>query len=135
MSLEEFRGQVVLVGFVYGHCQTLCPVTAQEVLRAARMASSAPVVVLVTLDPWRDTPARLAALAQTWNLGPDQYLLGGTPAEVEAALDRWEVTRTRDSRTGEIVHSGLVRVVDRTGRLRAEVPAEAGVIGDAIAKY
>lgn len=36
-------------------------------------------------------------------------------ADVEAALEAWDVGRTRDERTGDIVHPGLVYLVERDG--------------------
>jgi cytochrome oxidase Cu insertion factor (SCO1/SenC/PrrC family) len=71
----------------------------------------------VTVDPWRDTPARLSHIALSWGLRDDEHLLGGSVAEVEAVLDAWRVPRARNARTGEVVHVPVVYVVDRAGSL------------------
>jgi hypothetical protein len=43
------------------------------------------------------------------------FVVGGEVAEVEAALEAWNVTHVRDERTGDIIHPGLAYVVDRRG--------------------
>jgi len=73
--------------------------------------------VVITLDPWRDTPARLPHLARQWGLEGVGHVLGGSVEQVEAALDGWSVARRRDPRTGEITHPALVFLVDAGGRI------------------
>lgn len=121
VDLAAFAGQPVLVTFAYAHCTTICPVIVMQALQAqAELAGSPdePAVLIVTLDPWRDTPSRLPAMAKSWGL-PDRgaWVLSGSVDDVEAALDRWNVSRGRDMTTGEVTHPSLVYVIDRAGRL------------------
>jgi cytochrome oxidase Cu insertion factor (SCO1/SenC/PrrC family) len=101
---------------------------------AAREAAEGPrpAVVVVTLDPWRDTPARLPHVAQMWKLGEDAHVLSGTVDEVEATIDRWGFARSRDLTTGEITHPTLVYVVDGDGRLVYVVNGYTEIIGEAL---
>lgn len=121
MSLQQLRGRTVLVTFAYGHCQTVCPIIVRRVLAAQerlRGTGEDPAVLVVTLDPWRDTPSRLGAIASAWDLpADDAWLVGGEVAQVEATLDAWQVPRTRDLRTGEVTHPSLVYIVDASGRI------------------
>jgi cytochrome oxidase Cu insertion factor (SCO1/SenC/PrrC family) len=120
-SLADLRGRPVLVTFAYAHCQTVCPLIVNHALAAQaalRTELNAPAVVIVTLDPWRDTPSRLAAMAQGWRLPVDDaWVFGGDVAPVEAALDAWEIPRRRDPLTGEITHPSLVYIVDAAGQI------------------
>lgn len=116
-TLARLGGRRALVTFAYGHCETVCPTLLAE-LRRARGSSTVPVLVVVTLDPWRDTPARLPAIAAAWGLANGDYLLGGGVSEVEAVLAEWDVSWERDSRSGEIVHTVPVFVLTGDG-LRA----------------
>lgn len=126
VRLEDFRGRPVLLTFAYGKCETVCPVIVQSVRSAqAELAELAPVVLVVTLDPWRDTPLRLPHIAETWRLPADAYLLGGDVAAVEATLDAWQVARSRDPRTGEVLHPSLVYVIDADGRIAFAVTGNA----------
>ena len=120
LDLAALRGRAVLVTFAFAHCETVCPLIVKHTLEAqAALASDVrPVVLVVTLDPWRDTPSRLPAMAASWGLPPqDAYVLSGAVTDVEAVLDAWEVPRFRDERTGEVTHPALVYVVDAAGRL------------------
>jgi cytochrome oxidase Cu insertion factor (SCO1/SenC/PrrC family) len=84
---------------------------------------------VVTLDPWRDTPARLPHIARAWGMPADAYLLGGSVAEVEAVLDAWAVPRSRDPSTGEITHASIAFVLDERGRIAYLASgASAGVL-------
>lgn len=120
-TLAEFRGRPLLLAFAYGHCETICPLVVHDVLAAQarrRSAGQAPVVLIVTLDPWRDTPSRLPHIAAAWSLPPeDVWLLGGSVEDVEAMLDDWSVPRSRSMTTGDLSHPSLVYVVDRDGRI------------------
>lgn len=133
VSLEQFRGRPVLLAFAYGHCQTACPVVVHEMLEARnRAAAAAPAVLVVTLDPWRDTPERLPYLAEAWGLSGEAHVLGGTTRAVEQTLDAWRVARSRDPRTGEIIHPARVYVIDREGRIAFLAPGGAAAIADLV---
>ncbi len=131
ISLSSLRGRPVWLAFAYGHCQTVCPLVVHDLVAArARLPDAAPrpVLLVVTLDPWRDTPDRLPSIAASWNLPDDAHLLGGDVDTVEAVLDAWRVPRARDVSTGEITHTGSVYLIDRNGRLAWVIPGQAGGI-------
>ena len=106
-----------MVTFAFAHCETVCPLIVREAVRAQEvLADLDPVLVVVTLDPWRDTPARLGYAARHWGLDRrNGHALSGSVQEVTAALDRWAVGRARNASTGEITHAPLVYLVDREG--------------------
>jgi len=80
------RGIVTLLYFGYTHCPDLCPLTMSNTSTAMQMlprADQARIRVLfVSVDPGRDTPARL----RSWLGGFDPAFIGlrGTLPEVEA---------------------------------------------------
>jgi len=116
LSISELKGRPVVLTFVFGHCQTLCPVVVDTLKLVSR--ASAPVVLLVTLDPWRDTPRALPGIADRWELPVGFHVLSSRRvADVLRVADRYGVTFRRDERTGDIVHPGLVFVIDADGRL------------------
>ena len=126
-DLAEYRGRPVIVAFAYGHCQTVCPTLVREAVAALAIAQDdAPALLVVTLDPWRDRPERLSAIAAGWDLPADARLLGGSVEGVEAVLDAWNVVRERDPDTGDIIHPTQVYVVDPAGRLAWAAEADAG---------
>lgn len=112
---HRVKGAAVLT-FAFGHCGAICPTVVHEV-RHARDASGRrdlPIVV-ISLDPWRDTPARLASLAAQWELDPDDLVLSGDVHEVNAALDHLRVIRQRDPVSGQVDHVAAVLLLDDAG--------------------
>ncbi len=135
VTLAALRGRPVLVTFAYAHCETVCPLVVQNVVRAQdRLAAkgSRPQLIVITLDPWRDTPSRLADMARQWALPGDAHVLSGSVPDVEATLDRWGVARSRDSHNGEITHLQLVYVVDGSGRIAFVSTGDADVIAQLV---
>jgi cytochrome oxidase Cu insertion factor (SCO1/SenC/PrrC family) len=118
LTLERLEGRPALVTFAFAHCQTVCPLVVRDALAARdRVADLEPVVVVVTLDPWRDTPARLPYVAEKWGLDGAAHVLSGGVADVNATLDRWNVARARDPLDGEITHPRLVYLVNGAGEI------------------
>jgi len=89
-------------------------------------------VLLVTLDPWRDTPSRLASIAELWGLNGEAHVLSGPPDVVERTLSAWRVPRTRNEKTGDISHPSIVYVVGADGRIAYVVTGNAEVISAAV---
>ena len=115
--LADYEGRWVIVTFAFGHCQDVCPLIVQQAQRARIDADAANVPLLVvTLDPWRDTPDRLAGIAAAWQLDADDRVLSGSVTEVTATLDDWEIPRRRDDTTGDVVHGSTIVIVDPAGR-------------------
>ena len=133
VSLERFRGRPVIVTFAFGHCTTVCPLTVQEARTAARrLSGKGAVLLVVTLDPWRDTEPRLAYLARQWELGEGMHLLSGGVDGVERTLSAWRVPRARNPATGDVTHPSMVYVVGAGGRLEYALGADPAVIVAAV---
>jgi cytochrome oxidase Cu insertion factor (SCO1/SenC/PrrC family) len=115
---EEYRGRALLVTFAYAHCATVCPVIVRDLLEVRRqLGEKAPPLLIVTLDPWRDSPSRLPAIAREWQLDQGTRVLSGTVDEVESALSAWQVPRSRNAATGELIHPAIAYVVSPAGRI------------------
>jgi cytochrome oxidase Cu insertion factor (SCO1/SenC/PrrC family) len=114
ISLGRFRGQPVVVTFVFAHCQTMCPLIVQRVKQAAPGAH----VLLVTLDPWRDTPSVLSGIARRWDIPRTFHVLSSTrTTDVLRVVEAYQVPFERNETTGDITHPGLVFLIDARGRL------------------
>jgi cytochrome oxidase Cu insertion factor (SCO1/SenC/PrrC family) len=115
ISLAGFKGKPVVVTFVFAHCQTMCPFVVATLRRSAPDGAE---VLLVTLDPWRDTPSSLPGIARQWNLPPSFRVLSSRAVDdVLRVAGLYGVTYERNEKTGDIVHPGLVFLVDAEGRL------------------
>jgi len=114
---SSLRGRPTVMSFVFAHCRTVCPVLLTTLGTVSRTLGPDAATVVVTLDPWRDTPAALATLAESSPLPADAHLLSGDPDAVVRVLDGLQVARARDLRNGDVTHAPLVLVLDEEGRI------------------
>ena len=86
-SLAAYRGKDIVMAPFLSLCQDECPlvtgafIALQRDVRAAGLGSKV-VFMEITVDPGRDTPARLAAYSKEF--GADWVLATGTPANLDA---------------------------------------------------
>jgi protein SCO1/2 len=86
-SLAAYRGRFVVMAPFLSLCQDECPlvtgafIALQRDVRSAGLGNRV-VFMEVSVDPGRDTPARLAAYSKEF--GADWVLLTGTPADLHA---------------------------------------------------
>ena len=115
-DLRSLTGGPVLVSFAFAHCETMCPTAIRELLRIRAESGRGDIpIVVVTVDPWRDVPSRLASIAEAWKLSPGDRVLSGSVDDVNTALDAWGIGRTRDESTGEVIHSVAAFLVQPGG--------------------
>lgn len=118
-TLASLRGRPQLVAMIYTHCATTCPLTVADMKRIERAAGAADVgFLLVSLDPDRDSSARLAAFAREHDLAPARWtLLSGRDdadvRELAAALG----VRYRRLSPDELAHSNTLTLLDASGEV------------------
>jgi protein SCO1/2 len=113
VSLRALAGQPVVITFVFAHCETMCPLVVDTLKRAAPGTT-----LLVTLDPWRDTPNALPGIVRHWELPPNFHVLSSkNAADVLRVAEAYGVSFERNPTSGDIVHPGLVFLVDGRGQL------------------
>ncbi len=125
VTLRSLRGQVSVVTFLDAHCTSACPVTARELALTQRElgASRSPLlIVLIDVDPWKDTPVAERAFAHKVGLVGNWHWLLGSRSQLAHTWRVWgtEVQRGRH----DIVHTAADYVVDQKGFVRVadEVP-------------
>lgn len=134
MSLSDLRGKVVLMYFGYTFCPDACPTTLNELKKVtAALGDRADEVqvVMVTVDPQRDTPEVLREYLAHFD--PSFLGLTGTEEEVLAAatpLGIYFAAHEGSPATGYLVdHTTSVLAIDKEGYLRLlysfETPGEA----------
>ncbi len=136
-NLKAYRGRVVLLFFGYTYCPDVCPLAMVQMGRVRRgLGKQAALVqpVFVSIDPERDTPARLKAYLASFE--PGMVGLTGTPAEVSRAsgLYRARYARTEGQSPANYLvdHTAYLYMVDGTGKLRYVFPpnVEDGVVAE-----
>jgi cytochrome oxidase Cu insertion factor (SCO1/SenC/PrrC family) len=117
VSLARFKGTPVVLTFAFAHCQTMCPLLVQH-LKQATPGPPPGEVLLITLDPWRDTPSSLPGIARRWDVPKRFHVLSSASvAEVLGVVNAYQVPFERNEKTGDITHPGLVFLIDAQGRL------------------
>lgn len=113
-GLDDLRGRFSLLFFGFTHCPDICPLTLQ-VLAAARERLSdatAPQVVFVSVDPYRDTPERIGEYLANF----DTAFIGATGSDAELApwVEALGVTVHKNEQDGSpynVTHNGTVYVI------------------------
>jgi len=136
VRLSDLRGKIVVVFFGYTFCPDVCPTTMVRLGNAIRQLGGKADdvrVVMVSVDPERDTPERLAEYVGAFH--PSFLGLTGTPeqiAEVASAYGIYHAKAEGSAASGYLVdHTATVTVLDRDGRVRLLWPFE--VDADAMA--
>lgn len=129
-TLAGLQGGPVLASMFYTSCDMVCPMifeTLHATLRALPAADRAQTrVLMVSLDPGRDTPAVLKATAQARGCDDRWVLARGdeaTTRKVAAVLG----IQYRRLANGEFNHSSTIDLLDRSGR----IVARSGKLGPA----
>lgn len=118
VSLTALRGKTVLLTFAFAHCRTICPALI-ETGRAAldKLPAEQTVLLIITLDPQRDTPGALPELAKHWQLPKNAFALSGAPDAVEQTIKHFNMLAARNQANGDITHAAMFYLVSPDGIL------------------
>jgi protein SCO1/2 len=125
-KLSDARGRVVVLGFGFSHCPEICPTTLSNLSRVMKNLGDEAKdvqVVYITVDPERDTVARLREYMAVFN--PSFIGLTGNAEELAALRREYGILIEREMQKDgnyEVHHSSYLYLVDRQGLLRALVP-------------
>ena len=122
-ELKELRGRVVLLYFGYTSCTEACPVMLTKVSavfkRLGPLAGQVSVV-LVTLDPARDTPDKLKKYLQYFKV--NGIGLTGKKEEIDRVVEqygaKYEVEKSDSALGYHINHTTDLYLIDRSGKLQ-----------------
>ena len=137
-ALTDFKGKAVVLFFGYTHCPDVCPSTLavltefREVLTREFADAKDVNIILVTVDPERDTPAILKQYVQHF----DTHFLGlsGTDANIRNLANQlgasYEITKGDASEGYTVSHSASLYLIDPQARHYATyvAPLEAALI-------
>jgi protein SCO1/2 len=132
-SLRRQRGRIVLLTFLDSHCKQECPVQGRLLARVQRrLGTTDAELVVVSIDPWADTPRSTRSFAAEARWRPSWHWLLGTPAELRPVWASYAVGVLRTPT--DVNHTNVLYVIDRRGFQRAAylVPfSPVDVAGDA----
>ena len=120
IAMSDFRGEPVIVTFLYTHCDDTCPAAAQQVKGALDELGRDVPALAIAVEPPRDTPdSARAFLSKQRMLGRMRFVLG-TRAELEPV---WRGYAIRPQAPGA-EHQARIVLVDGRGLQRIGFPVE-----------
>lgn len=145
-SLASFRGRYVVLAPSLTLCHEVCPLTTGALMRIqqqvrTRRLDDRVVVAEATVDPWRDSPARVRAFKR--RTGTHLRFLTGTRSEIRRLwkefgveyhrvpqdtppdIDWW----THKPETFDVAHTDGVFLIDPRGHWRVAIPGMPNVGG------
>lgn len=127
VSLEEFRGKLVMLYFGYTFCPDVCPATLVEIAGAMdQLGEDAEQVqvIMISVDPERDTPEALAEYVAHFD--PSFLGVTGTPDEIAEIATLYGIFYEKHEGTAAsgylIDHTATTMVIDDEGKLKLILP-------------
>lgn len=116
ISPLNHKGEILILTFAFAHCQTVCPMIVRTAVDAFEKVADPNVrLLIITLDPWRDTPAALPSLAKKWDLPSNAHVLSEKIDVVNAVIESFSIPAKRSDSNGDIQHPALTYVIDQDG--------------------
>lgn len=122
-----FTGQWTFFAFGFTHCPDVCLATLSQFVEIKKALAqrhpgmTPPRYVFISVDPERDTPARLAAYLA--NFDRDFIGLTGAAAQIEALERSMETFHRKQTPSAsgdyQVSHSGEIFLLDPAGRVYA----------------
>ena len=115
------RGKWSAVFFGYTYCPDVCPATLQTLQAASEQLGpdgKKLQVVLISVDPERDTPEALRAYLSSFRFPGGVHGLTGSPEQVQAALKAFRGYAARRGEGSDYLmdHTGAIYLMDPEGR-------------------
>ncbi len=128
VALADFRGQVVVLNFVYTNCPDVCPLHSERIAELQEMVNRTPMrdivqFISITTDPTNDPPEVMKTYGPAHGLDPANWIFltsgGDAPgATRDLAKDYGLIFALRDG--GYQLHGVVTLLIDKSGILRAK---------------
>jgi protein SCO1 len=129
------RGQPQIVAMFYTSCQYVCPLivdSGKAVEHALTPAEQAKLgILLISMDPRRDSPAALMGIATKRKLDPARWSLASPPTGAVRGVAGVLGVRYRQLADGEFNHTTALLLLDRDGRIVARTEQVGSVVDPA----
>jgi protein SCO1/2 len=119
VSLSQFRGQPVVLTFLYTHCPDVCPLTAEKlhtVMQNLGSDAQRVAVLAVSTDPKRDNVNAALSFSETHRMAEYWHFLVGTQAMLSPVWTAYSVYAQQEQQT--VNHTLAVFVIDKQGKER-----------------
>jgi protein SCO1 len=123
ISLSQFRGQPIILTFLYTHCPDQCPLTAEKLRTTMQNlgGSARHVAVLaVSTDPRGDTVTSALSFSNKHGMQNYWHYLLGTQSQLAPIWSSYAVyaAPTPTSNGGAVNHTTAIFIIDKQGHER-----------------
>uniref|UniRef100_UPI0033411112 SCO family protein n=1 Tax=Castellaniella defragrans TaxID=75697 RepID=UPI0033411112 len=129
-TLDDYRGKVLMVFFGYTQCPDVCPTAMAQVSQAMELLGEQADdvrVIMISVDPMRDTPTILKAYVQVFN--PSFIGLTGSLEQLDKTAKSFKAFYAKEpGPTPEqyaMNHSSSFYLMDREGEARALIRSDS----------
>ncbi len=129
-TLADYKGKVLVVFFGFTHCPDVCPTALAHIAQSLSLLGEQAKdvqVLMVSVDPERDTPQVMANYVKAFN--SDFAGLTGTPEQLKETARSFKAyyAKVPDSKnnTYTMDHSASFYVFDKTGQARVLINGTA----------
>lgn len=124
MRFADAAGGVRLASMFYASCGYVCPLLIEQIRAIESQLESHQKqglsVLLISLDPERDTPEALAKLARDRSLDLQRWTLARPQPDDLRKLSAVLGVQYRQLDDGEVNHSTVISLLDAEGRILAQ---------------
>lgn len=129
-TLDDYKGKVKVVFFGFTQCPDVCPTSLAELAQTMDLLGTDAdkvQVILISVDPARDTPEVLSAYVHAFN--PNFIGLTGTPEQLAATAKSFKAfyAKVEGAAPGQYTmnHAASFYILDQDGEARVLVSGNA----------
>jgi len=118
LKLDHFKDKIVIAAMVFTHCESACPRIVADMQRIESSLSQKELqqvtFLLISMDPERDTPARLTEFAAEHKLNANWTLICSS---LDATIEIANIlgVKVKKLENGGFDHSNIIHVFDQQG--------------------
>ena len=128
-GLDVYAGHPVLITLFYGSCPAACPLLVDTLFAVERAASPAQRerlrVLMISIDPQRDTPQSLQELARARHIDLSRWALARTDAATVRRIAAILNVQYRRLPSGDFNHASVITLLSPAG----DIVAQSSVLG------
>ncbi len=118
VSLAQFKGEPVIVTFMYTHCPTVCPLIAEKlhtVVQSLGSNAQKVAILAVSVDPTGDTRAAAMTFSEQHQMTSYWHFLIGTQNQLSPVWTAYAIDAQRISASTS-THTSVLYLIDKQGR-------------------
>lgn len=121
VELKDLKGKTQIIAMIFANCSYACPILVNDMKKIEKELSANEIknvkFTLISIDPERDTPAKLKQFASDQNLNfANWQLLTGSRSNIDdfAVLLGFRYKKEND---GSFSHSNIITILNEEGEI------------------